>query len=145
MTPPTRPWTSPHRCTSRATGDYNTIPNSATAQLTPGTGTIPAGVPTAYTVSLLNENGVSPSILHERTNSYPTARTLFNIYRTDTVKAAFAGFENWLCGTNSDATGVAKGTDQVQGNNYDSEITTTINGTYGFSRLTDTQPELASE
>jgi len=125
-------------------GYYNTIPNSATAQLTPGTGTVPAGVPTAYTVSLLNENGIAPSILHERTNTYPTARTLFNIYRTDTVKAAFAGFENWLCGTNTDATGVVKGTDQVQGNNYDSEITTTINGTFGFSRLTDNQAELAS-
>jgi hypothetical protein len=126
-------------------GYYDTIPNASTANITPGTGTVPTGVPTAYTVSLTNENSVSPTILHERSNTYPTSRTLFNIYRTDTVKASTAGFLNWICDTNPASGGlVQKGKDQLSGGNFDLEVTNTINGKFGFSRLTDTTPELSA-
>ena len=63
-------------------GYYNTIPNAGTVPIEPGTGTIPTGVPGAYVVSLTNENGIVPSIANERSNNYPTARTLFNIWNT---------------------------------------------------------------
>ena len=76
----------------------------------------------------------------ERTNAYPMSRTLFNIYRTDTVRASTAGFLDWLCDSNSS---IQKGTDQIDGGNYDTDLTNIINGQYGFSRLTDTTPELA--
>ena len=131
-------------------GYYNTIANAATASLTPGTGTVPAGVPTAYTGTLTSEGdvanpgGVTPSIAHERSNVYPTSRTLFNIYRTDTVTASTAGFLNWICDTNPAGGGLqTKGKDQLYGGNFDNEITNTINN-FGFSRLTDAQPELSA-
>jgi hypothetical protein len=66
--------------------------------------------------------------------------TLFNIYRTDTIRASTAGFLNWLCDSNS---AIQKGTDNVDGGNYDTDLTNIINGQYGLSRLTDTTPELA--
>ncbi len=65
------------------------------------------------------------------------SRTLFNIYRTDTVRASTAGFLNWLCDSNSS---VQKGTDHVDGGNFDTDLTNTINGTYGFSRVTRPHP-----
>jgi hypothetical protein len=68
------------------------------------------------------------------------SRTLFNIYRTDTIRASTAGFLNWLCDSNS---AIQKGTDNVDGGNYDTDLTTIINGQYGLSRLSDTTPELA--
>jgi hypothetical protein len=124
-------------------GVYNSNPNAPVSQLTPGTGTVPAGVPTAYTASQLNGNGVQPSILAERLNQFPTSRTLFNIYRNDNIKAAAGGYLNWQCSTAGDGSWT-KGLNQISGNNFDQDITNTINGTYGFSRLTDTTPELSA-
>jgi hypothetical protein len=97
----------------------------------------------------LTENGVTVSIPHERTNAYPTSRTLFNIYRTDKVRASTAGFLNWLCDSNTDHTTsftgqIVKGTNHVTGGNFDADLTSIINGQYGFSRLDDTTPELAA-
>jgi hypothetical protein len=68
-------------------------------------------------------------------NAYPTAFTLSNIYRTDTVRASTAGFLNWICDSNS---AFSKGQDNSTGKNYDTELTTLIDGTFGFVRLTDT-------
>ena len=69
------------------------------------------------------------------------SRTLFNIYRTDTVRASTAGFLNWLCDSNS---AVEKGTDHVDGGNFDTDLTNIINGQYGFSRVSDTTPSVAT-
>jgi hypothetical protein len=70
---------------------------------------------------------------------------LFNIYRTDAVRASTAGFLNWLCDTNPSSGGqIQKGTDHIDGQNFDTDLTNTINGSYGFSRLTDATPELSA-
>ena len=127
-------------------GYYNAIPNSGTITVEPGTGTIPAGVPGAYVVSLLNENNTTGgvSIANERANNYPTARTLFNIWNNNAIRASTAGFLNWICDTNPVGSGGGtnlKGTDNLYGPNYDTDITQTIQQ-FGFSRLNDTTPEL---
>jgi hypothetical protein len=131
-------------------GYYNTIPNASTAVLTPGTGTVPAGVPAAYTASLLNENNKKPTIPNERANVYATSRTLFNIYRSDQITSSTAGFLNWLCDSSSDTTTdpgltgtIPKEKDQLSGLNFDNEITNTLNH-FGFSRLDDLNSELTN-
>jgi hypothetical protein len=68
-------------------------------------------------------------------NAYATARTLYNIYNTATVRASTAGFLNWICDSNTD---FMKGTDNETGKNFDTELSTLIDGTFGFVRLTDT-------
>ena len=137
-------------------GVYDTNPNAQQASVEPGTGTVPTGVPTSYVASILSENSVTPSVPHELSNTYPTSRTLFNIYRTSTVRASTAGFLNWICDTNPiQASGpnagqpspqpgqVQKGKDLVSGGNFDDLLTTAITSTYGFGRLTDGSPEVA--
>jgi hypothetical protein len=84
------------------------------------------------------ENGVVPTTTVTgtlMTNGYPTARTLYNVYRTDTVRASVADYLDWWCDSNNL---FQKGTDLYTGKNYDQEITNAINTTYGFIRLTDT-------
>ena len=119
-------------------GSYGVNPFATTASIL--TGTIPAGAPASFNEKIQTANGVTASIAHERSNAYPMSRTLFNIYRTDTIRASTAGFLNWLCDSNS---AYQKGTDNVNGGNYDTDLTGIINGQYGFSRLSDTTPELA--
>jgi hypothetical protein len=53
------------------------------------------------------------------------------------VTASTGGFLNWLCETNGDNSGITKGTDDTNGENYDVELTTIIATEYGFPRLTD--------
>src|SRR5208283_2071063 len=118
-------------------GAYTTNNNAIVASIEGGT--IPAGDPSSFTEKYLTANSKSPSIATERNDSYPMARTLFNIYRTDTVRASTAGFLDWLCDSNS---AIQKGTNHVSGGNFDTDLTNIINGTYGFSRLTDATPEL---
>jgi len=67
-------------------------------------------------------------------NTFPTARTLFNIYRTGTLRASVADFLNWICDNNSV---FQKGKDLNTGLNYNTELTSAVNGTFGFIRLTD--------
>jgi ABC-type phosphate transport system substrate-binding protein len=127
-------------------GYYNAIPNSGTITMEPGTATTPVGVPTAWVVSLLNENNTSGgvSIANERANNYPTARTLFNIWNNTAIRASTAGFLNWICDTNPVGSGGGtntKGTDHLYGPNYDTDITQSIQQ-FGFTRLNDTTPEL---
>lgn len=117
-------------------------PNAGTETLEPGTGTVPSGVPTAYVGTPLNENGVKLSIPNERSNTYPTARTLFNIYRTSTIRASTAGLLDWICDSNS---AFHKGHDLTTGApSFDSEITNIINNNFEFSRINDSTVELAS-
>jgi hypothetical protein len=110
-------------------GVMNTSPYAAATPITNGSSTVD------YPASKVSENGKSPTTPNLLNNIYPTARTLFNIYRTDTVRASTAGFLNWICDSN---TAFTKGTDNNTGKNYDTELTTLISTTYGFPRLTDT-------
>jgi len=68
-------------------------------------------------------------------NTFPTARTLYNVYRNDTLRASVADYLNWICDNNSV---FQKGEDLNTGLNYNTEVTSATNGTYGFIRLTDT-------
>ncbi|MHB8681848.1 MAG: hypothetical protein ACYDA2_07120 [Acidimicrobiales bacterium] len=97
---------------------------------------------TTYSASKLTENGQTPSTPNLLGGTYPTARTLFNVYipagqngGVNTVRASTAGFLNWICDSNN---AFAKGEDLNTGKNYDAEITTTIQSQFGFIRLTDT-------
>ncbi len=124
-------------------GPYNSNPIAGVASMEVNPGVVTGGKPTSFTESLSNLNNVVPSITHERTNAYPTSRTLFNIFRTDKVRASTAGFLNWMCDTNTGGSST-KGTDHLDGANFDADLTNIINGQYGFSRLTDTTPELSA-
>ena len=106
-------------------GVFNTNPYSAAATING----------TSYSGNKVAEDGYSPTTPNLLQNHYPTARTLFNIYRTDTVRASTGGFLNWICDSNTNFT---KGLDNSSGLNFDSELTTTIASVYGFPRLTDT-------
>ena len=106
-------------------GVFNTNPYSAAATING----------TSYSGNKLEEDGSSTTTPNLLQNHYPTARTLFNIYRTDTIRASAAGFLNWICDSN---TNFSKGLDNTSGLNFDGELTTVIGSVYGFPRLTDT-------
>jgi hypothetical protein len=89
---------------------------------------------TSYAAQKVQENGESPTTSTLLTNNYPTARTLFNIYLSNTVRASTGGFLNWICDSN---TNFSKGLDNSTGLNFDSELGTLISTTFGFPRLTD--------
>jgi len=105
-------------------GVLNTVPYSAAVAI--GT--------TSSAVSKINLNEKAASAGFIFSNAYPTARVLYNIYRTDTVKASTAGFLNWICDSQ---TAIQKGKDNSTGLNFDTELTTLISS-FGFTRLTDT-------
>jgi hypothetical protein len=89
----------------------------------------------SYSGAKLKENNSSATAATELSNAFPTARTLFNIYRTDTVRASTAGFINWICDGN---TNFSKGLDNSTGVNFDTELSNNIGTVFGFPRLTDT-------
>ncbi len=89
---------------------------------------------TSFTGFKLSLNGVAAATPALLNNSYPTARTLFNIYRSGSVKASTGGFLNWIC---DGGVNFAKGLDNTTGKNFDTELTTIIGSTFGFPRLTD--------
>src|ERR1700722_2204149 len=124
---------------SMSFGVFGVNGNASTATIE--TGTVPSGDPTSFTAKTLQANGLANTTARERANTYPMSRTLFNIYRTDTVRASTAGFLNWMCDSNSS---IQKGTDHVDGGNFDTDLTNTINATYGFSRVTDLTQEVAT-
>ncbi len=105
-------------------GVYNTNPYAAASTIN--------GI--SYTGLKVGENGFSTTTGNLLTNHYPTARTLFNIYSSDTVRASTGGFLNWVCDGN---TNFSKGLDNSTGLNFDAELTTAIGATFGFPRLTD--------
>ena len=92
----------------------------------------------SYSGAKLKENTIASGAATELNNTFPTARTLFNIYRTDTVRASTAGFLNWICDGN---TNFSKGLDNTTGQNFDLELTNTISTVFGFPRLTDTNAQ----
>ena len=109
-------------------GVYNSNIHARTVTLSNGT---------QYAANKMLENGVIPTTTQTGTlmqNTYPTARTLYNIYRTSTVRGSTADFLDWICDANNL---FSKGTDLYTGKSYDTELTTAINTTYGFIRLTD--------
>jgi hypothetical protein len=113
-------------------GVYNTNPYAAASTIDG----------TSYSGNKLNEDGESPSTSNDLNNIYPTARTLFNIYNSATIRASTGGFLNWICDGDVN---FQKQTDNSTGKNFDTELTTTISTTYGFPRLTDeSTPPLAS-
>ena len=89
----------------------------------------------SYSGVKLSENGgVLPTTANLLSNTYPTARTLFNIYRTSTIRASVGGFMNWICDGNVNFT---KSQDNSTGINFDTELGTVIGTKNGFPRLTD--------
>jgi hypothetical protein len=89
---------------------------------------------TSYSGNKVNENETATTTGNLLGNKYPTARTLFNIYRTDTIRASTGGFLNWVCDANVN---FSKGLDNSTGKNFDTELTTAISATFGFPRLND--------
>jgi len=85
----------------------------------------------------MTENSTPASQSNIMSNAYPTARVLYNVYNTNTLRASVADFLNWICGTNTDGV-FTKAKDLSTGKNYDTEITSVIQNTFGFFRLTDT-------
>jgi hypothetical protein len=105
-------------------GVYNTNPYAAASTIN--------GV--KYTGIKVGLNGKTTTTANLLSNAYPTARTLFNIYNSSTVRASTGGFLNWICDANSN---FSKGLDNSTGVNFDQELTNTIGTTFGFPRLTD--------
>ena len=105
-------------------GVLNTVPYSGSVTI--GGSTI--------TASKMTLNGSPPTTTNILRNVFPTARTLWNIYRTTTIKASTGGFLNWICDSNTD---FQKGKDNSTGVNFDTELGTII-GSFGFIRLSDT-------
>jgi hypothetical protein len=130
-------------------GAYLSNPNASVANLELNSGTTVTG-PTSFEETQLTSNGITAGTVTERNNSYPAARTLFNIVDTQTDTASTGGFLDWLCDGGAPLTIngtlinplTAKGTDHIDGGNYDTDLTNVINGQYDYSRLTDTSSEL---
>lgn len=126
----------------------NTIADQTSIEVNPGV--VTGGKPTTFTASLIASNEDFANTGDNRSNTYAISRTLFNIYNGSNIRASVGGFLNWLCdggGASGTGTGAvspmqAKGPDRFTGANYDQDLTNIIVGKYGFSRLSDTTPEL---
>jgi hypothetical protein len=116
-----------------ANGIYNSSPYQNSVALTVG-GVKGAATLKSFPGQLMGLNTQFPSVTNIYNQTFPTSRELGNIYRTDTVRASTAGFLNWICDDNNN---FKKGTDLTNGKNYDSEITSLVNTSYGFIRLFD--------
>ena len=131
-------------------GAYNTNPNAPEASLEVNSGLVPTTEPSTFTASEMALNQTPVSVANEISNAFPTARTLFNIYKTTAIRASTAGFLNWMCDTNPNPTTpilggqVTKGTNHVDGGNFDKDLSNIIVGQYGFGRLTDATLELSA-
>ena len=124
-------------------GVYSTNPNAQVTSIEIPTGDssglIPSGQPSTFLANPMQANGVQASLVNELQNNYAMARTLFNVLRTDQIRASTAGFTNWLCDAN---TAFQKGRNVLTGGNYNTDLTNLILGQYGFQRLTDITAEL---
>lgn len=94
-----------------------------------------------FAANLVGENSTFSGAATELNNTYPTARTLFNIVNSATVTQSTAGFLNWTCDSN---TNFSKGVDLSSGLNYDAELSNTISTNFGFPRLSDTSLPVAT-
>ena len=82
-------------------------------------------------------NGVAVSAINIAGASPPaTFRTLYNVYRTSTLRASVAGFLNWI--HINDSAKADHGVDLTTGKNYFDEINNTISTQFGFVRAFDT-------
>jgi len=108
-----------------ARGVFNTDPYAAAATIGGQT----------FSGNVLEANGVSATVPNMLSNKYPLARTLFNIYNSATIRASTGGFLNWICDS---GVNFPKNVDNSTGSNFDTELTTIINGQFGFVRLSDT-------
>jgi hypothetical protein len=95
---------------------------------------------TNFAANIIGENGIFPGTPTEVNNSFPTARTLFNIVNSVTVRNSVAGFLNWTCDSNSV---IQKQTDLNTGLNLDAEVANTISTQFGFARLSDSSTPAA--
>ncbi len=138
-------------------GAYLSNANASVANLEVNSGVVTGGLATSFTESQNTANTVQASIATERNNSFPMARTLFNIIRTDQVRASTGGFMNWICdgglpagqtsvtiNGNAVSPTIAKQRDPISGGNYDTDLTNIINGQYDYSRLSDLTQELGA-
>ncbi len=125
-----------------ANGVYNASPYQSSAALTAG-GVKNAATLKSFPGQLVGLNTQYPSSSNVFAQTFPTARELGNIYLSTAIpavsgsgiRASTAGFLNWICDDNN---AFQKGKDLSDGINYDAEITTLVNTTYGFIRLDDT-------
>jgi hypothetical protein len=88
---------------------------------------------TQLSATKVTENSTSTTTGNILQNTYPTARTLFNIYNSQNVRASTAGFLNWICDSQS---AITKGKDNSTGLNFDAEVNSDITS-FGFTRLDD--------
>ncbi|MGO9584343.1 MAG: hypothetical protein ACLP36_16240 [Acidimicrobiales bacterium] len=88
----------------------------------------------SYAGQKMQENAITATSGTILADTYPTTRTLWNAYRTGTVRASTAGFLDWVCDSN---VAFQKGRDNSTGKNYDTEITNLINTQFGFIRQSD--------
>jgi hypothetical protein len=120
-------------------GVYNTTPFATQSQIwssgTPGTGTS-----ATYSVIKLSENSKTPTSATLLGNTYPTARTLFNI-ALPSLRSSVGGFINWICDSNVN---FQKDVDKTTGKTFAAELNTLIGTTYGFPELTDVSGEPAT-
>jgi hypothetical protein len=89
---------------------------------------------TNYSGVKVEEDSKTAGTSTEFPNQYPTARTLFNIINSQSVRYPTAGYLNWLCDNNSNYN---KGTDPNSGLGYNAELFNIITNEYGFDQLTD--------
>ena len=117
-------------------GVYNSVPYAGSVSFTY------SGTNHQYSATKVTENNTSTTTGNILQNSYPTARTLFNIYNSQNVRASTAGFLNWICDSQS---AITKGKDNSTGLNFDAEVNSTITS-FGFTRLDDvsTAPSTAT-
>ena len=132
-----------------ANGIYASSPYQSSVALTVG-GVKNAATLKSFPGQQIGLNGQFPDPTSNIPNqTYPTSRELGNIYlstavtgdtNSNGIRASTAGFLNWICDDNNV---FQKGKDLSTGLNYDAELNTLINTTYGFVRDDDTnQPTL---
>ena len=90
------------------------------------------GVPPTPTATCAQDGVTTCTIWN---NTFPTARLLYNIYRTGTLRASTADFLDWIC----DFSTVDHAVDNNTGINYNNEITGDIDTKYGFIRISTLQ------
>ncbi len=126
-----------------ANGVFQASPYQSSVALTVG-GVKNAATLKTFSGQILGLNTQFPDPTSNIPNqTYPTARELGNIYLSapitavpgSGIRASTAGFLNWICDNNNQ---FQKGKDLSTGLNYDAEVQTLINTTFGFVRNDDT-------
>ena len=124
-------------------GVFNSTPYAGAEcfpDLTNAQGCDPTSGGVLYSATQLTANNKGFTPTNILNNNYPTARTLFNVYNTGNLNASAAGFVNWVCDSQ---TAITKQKDNSSGVNFDNELTSII-GSYGFQRLTDTSKQASA-